>query len=439
MNNQIYQQLPSGRATPEPKRGRPIWTYVLTVLITASITFMLTAGGAILIGVGLVKAGLFGGQSSPNVLSFADDAETREAVAKLKDTIKILGDNYYEELSDVKILEALVSGVADRIGSRYTMYLTAEQYNMLEESMQGEYVGIGALVMMNRNGLVEITEVLQGSPAEAAGVRTGDVFLDVDGVDVSEMSTVEEVAAMVKGEEGTIVELLMFRPTEGRNLTFRIERRRIVNAALNSRMLTDEIGYIQIREFTGGVAELFAAAIDDLQGQGAQRLVIDLRNNSGGRADEVIRMLDYILPKMVIATIQGRADGRPFEETWHSDEEMAVPDTMRYAILINGMSASASELFSGCLRDHNKAYLIGEQSFGKGSGTQTFLLPDKSAVNVTTFLYYLPNGESIEEVGLTPDLPVVLPEEAAGLSIHQLTPELDTQLAAALDYLENPE
>ena len=199
MNNQIYQQLPSGRATPEPKRGRPIWTYVLTVLITASITFMLTAGGAILIGVGLVKAGLFGGQSSPNVLSFADDAETREAVAKLKDTIKILGDNYYEELSDVKILEALVSGVADRIGSRYTMYLTAEQYNMLEESMQGEYVGIGALVMMNRNGLVEITEVLQGSPAEAAGVRTGDVFLDVDGVDVSEMSTVEEVAAMVKG------------------------------------------------------------------------------------------------------------------------------------------------------------------------------------------------------------------------------------------------
>ena len=120
---------------------------------------------------------------------------------------------------------------------------------------------------------------------------------------------------------------------------------------------------------------------------------------------------------MVIATIQGRADGRPFEETWHSDEEMAVPDTMRYAILINGMSASASELFSGCLRDHNKAYLIGEQSFGKGSGTQTFLLPDKSAVNVTTFLYYLPNGESIEESGSHRICRCLA--EYAGLSIHQ--------------------
>ena len=276
-DQQQYQHDATTGQPPKPaKPGKNIWKYILTIFVTALVTFMLTAGGFVLVYIGLEQQGLIG-KDAANSLSFAEDEDTVAAVEKLKDVLRIINDNYYEELTDAQILEAMASGVAGRIGSRYTMYLTAEQNARMEEGMSGEYVGIGALVMMNRNGLVEITEVLQGSPAEAAGIRIGDVFIEVDGTNVSTMDTVEEVAVLVRGEAGTYVELVMFRSTEGRNLTFDVERQRITNAALNSRMLTDEIGYIQIREFSGGVSELFADAIDDLQARGAKSIVFDLQ------------------------------------------------------------------------------------------------------------------------------------------------------------------
>lgn len=433
-----YQHYSTAVEPQPPATTRPqFWKYALTALTAAFLTFCLTAAGVFMLFTFLREQGIIStGRQTSNNISFATDEETVAAVQKLKDVLSLLGDNYYEALTDARLLEAMTSGLADEIGSRYTMYLTAEQNEQLNASMSGEYVGIGALVTINKNGLAEITEVLADSPAQEAGLHAGDVFVEVNGIDVTTIDAIEEVAVIVKGEAGTDVDLVMYRSSEGRNIEFTVTRRKITNAALSYKMLDNGQGYVQIRDFSLGVAKQFEAAVKDLNAQGAQHIVFDMRNNSGGRADEVIAMLDFLLPKATIATVKGRNGGQEFSESWNSDAAMGVPDTQRYALLINGNTASAAELFSGCLRDNGRGYLIGEQSFGKGSGTQTYQLADGSAINVTIFLYYLPSGESIEEIGLAPDLEVSLPSEAAGLSISQLTLEQDTQLAAAIKYLE---
>lgn len=440
MNEAQQYQHNSAVGNPQPPAtARPqFWKFTLTALIAAFLTFCLTVFGGFMLYTFLTEQGIIStGRQTSNNISFATDDETVEAVQKLRTVLQLLGDNYYEKLTDAQLLEAMTSGLVDEIGSRYTMYLTKEQNEQLNASMSGEYVGIGALVTVNKNGMAEITEVLADSPAQEAGIHAGDVFVEVNDIDVTVIDAIEEVAVIVKGEAGTDVRLVMYRASEGRNVEFTVTRRKITNAALSYKMLENDIGYVQIRDFSQGVARQFEAAVKDLTGQGAQHIVFDLRNNSGGRADEVIDMLDFLLPKSTIATIKGRSNGQEFSESWDSDAIMGVPDTMRYALLINGNSASAAELFSGCLRDNGKGYLIGEQSFGKGSGTQTYSLADGSAINVTIFLYYLPSGESIEEIGLEPDLEIVLPAEVAGLSISQLTLEQDTQLAAAIQYLSN--
>ena len=287
-----------------------------------------------------------------------------------------------------------------------------------------------------KSGQYVISEVLDDSSAMEGGVLIGDVFEFVDGTPASDFRDVSMLAANVRGEPGTVVEIVLYRPSEQKSITFELERRTITNPNIRSRMLTDDIGYIRITEFSFGVNDNFRAAIDALQEQGAQKFVFDLRNNSGGYATECIDMLDYLLPEATIASIKGRSDNEYYEEEWVSHASMGVPDDMTYCILINEYSASASELFSGSLRDLGKATLIGEQSFGKGCGTITYILPDGSAVNITTFLYYLPSNESVEGVGLEPDILIELDAEVRTKPVNQLTDDEDIQLQRAISELE---
>jgi carboxyl-terminal processing protease len=261
--------------------------------------------------------------------------------------------------------------------------------------------------------------------------------MSVNGEDVTALPDVSTLAAMVRGPADSSVEIEIFRPSESKRLTFNPVRRNIDNASVRSRMLNDNIGYISVSEFSKGVSEHFKEAVDQLQADGAQSIVFDLRNNSGGLADEVTDMLDYLLPELTLATLEGRMQGQKFSNSWESKAGMAVPEDMKFAVVVNEFSASASELFSGCLQDYDRAVLVGQQTFGKGSGTLTYPLSDGSAVTITNFLYYLPGGESIEGVGLVPDIEVQLPEEARVKSIAQLTEDEDTQLTAAIDYLES--
>lgn len=427
--------LTPDQAPPAPK-GRQVWKYILTAGIAMLITFALTVGIGLAI-LNALKPDLGGTDSGDRLsFSFASDPETQKALAKLQTVYAAVNESYFEALSDAELIEAMTRGLVNELDNPYTMYLTAEQNRQIEESMSGDYSGVGAFVGLNKDGLVEITEVIENSPAEAAGIQVGDLIIAVDGADVTRLNDVTAVAVLVRGEEGTTVELTLYRPSIDDNVTLTATRKRITSASVAHRQLTDTIGYIQVRDFSQNVSDNFIAAVEDLEAAGVRHLVVDLRNNTGGMASEVIDMLDYLLPTATIATLKGRENGRPFEAAWRSDRVAGVPETMRYAILVNGITASASELFAGCLRDNGKAVIIGEQTFGKGSGTITVELDDGSAVNLTNFLYYLPGGESIEGVGLAPDQVVELPEDARGISLNRLTIEQDTQLFAAITALE---
>lgn len=413
-----------------------MWKYALTIMITVLVTFSLTAGGGLVLMMALQPARIAPAEDDPLALRFPDKPENRQALEKLQQIYGALSDDFYRELGDEELIEAMARGMANEIDDPYTMYLTQEQVERIEESMSGEYSGIGAYVGLNPDGLVEVTDIIEDSPAEEAGLRIGDLFIEVDGEDVSEYRDVNAVAAIVRGLEGTDVDLMLFRPSMNEYVELTVTRRLITTEAVVHRMLTPEIGYVQIRDFAYHSGDQFIAAVQELQHEGAEKIVFDLRNNSGGLAHEVVQMLDFLLPETVIATLEGRKSGREFSESWDSGSDMGVSEDMRFAVLINSMSASASELFAGCLQDYERARIIGEQSVGKGSGTISIDLPDGSAINVTNFLYYLPNGTSIEGEGIVPDEVVELPQEALGLPISRLTPEQDDQLQAAIDYLD---
>lgn len=432
-----YQQHKPEEPQQNKRTGTQIWKYVITVLVTVIITFSLTAGAgvALLFGLDLIGTDKVTNKDGSVGMNFQSSPETRAAIDKLHSAFNSLKENYYQELSDADLIDAMTRGMVNEMDSPYTMYMTAEQVERIEESISGQYSGIGAYVALNQDGMVEIADVIEDSPAEEAGILIGDIFLEVDDEDVSDYRDINSVAALVRGVPGTPVRLVLYRPSLADTVEIEVTRGMISTVSVTHRMLTPVIGYVYIREFNQNSAEKFIAAVNDLQQQGALQIVFDLRNNTGGLASEVIYMLDYLLPEAVIATVKGRQDGEEFEENWSSNEMVGVPASMNYAILINNMSASASELFAGCLRDYEKAYLIGEQSLGKGSGTVSFDLPDGSAVNVTNFLYYLPGGSSIEGVGLKPDEIVALADEAIGLPINRIPADSDNQLQAAIDYL----
>jgi len=371
-----------------------------------------------------------------NVLVFDTTAGTKTAISKLKIMIQEIKDNYLEQLTDAQILEAMTAGFPSGLGNPYTYYMSAENYTSNQEAMSGKYVGVGCTVTLTKDVGVEVVEVIQGSPAEKAGLLRGDVFISVDGEAIQSTADSSAVAAKVKGLEGTTVVLEVFRPSTRQTLKFSIVRMTIQNHNVRYKMLDASTGYLMVKTFAEGVPADFIAAMDDLQKQGAKNVVFDLRNNSGGNAQVMIEMLDYLLTSdTLLATIKGREAGKAFEINWTTTGGVKVPDTMRYAILTNEFTASASEFFSGCLRDHGKAVLIGKNTYGKGSVTKLYELPDGSAVNITMFKYYLPNGESIEGVGLKPDIEIDVASADQALSIEALTLEQDKPLQKAIEVL----
>lgn len=436
------------KTRPEKTKGKSsFWPVLFAVLLTASLTFVLTAAAGYLFYGEAIRSALEGPTepaptqpTSPSLqgdrtLTFTDHEGVEEALEKFMTAYNLLQDNYYEAFDDAAMIEKMTMGLVDQMGSPYTFYLTPAYHQSVEDSMKGEYVGIGAIVMRDRDGSYLVNDLIPDSPAEQTGLYVGDIFRQVDGRPVSEFEDVGQLAAFVRGEEGTQVTLVVYRPVEDREITLTITRRGIKNVSVRFRMLEPGIGYIHMTEFSEHAAENFENALMDLMRQGARHLVIDLRNNGGGYAHECVNMLDVLLPPVTVATVQGRSDGQDYQEEWKTKTAALVPDDMTYVILLNKYSASASELFSGVLRDFGKALIVGETSYGKGVGTMMWQLQDKSAIQITGFEYFLPKGESVEGVGLAPDYAIELPAEVEIKAPNQRTLEEDTQLQKALELL----
>ena len=437
----------------DKKTKSNFWGYFLTSTISIFLTAGIILGVVLSVGGNLFstadtlsfveksKTNIFSSTDSETgaedglSLTFENTPENKAALSKLESIFNLVQDNYYHELSDSDLINAMATGMVDGLESPYTYYMTPEYVEEVEESMSGEYSGIGAIV--EKVGTTfQISDIIEDSPAEKIGLMINDVFVAVDDENAEEFEDVTMLAMNIRGEEGTKVKITVYRPSESKEYEFEITRASIKNANIRSRMLTDKIGYVRIVEFNEGVSDNFITAMEELQDQGAKNIVFDLRNNGGGYVNEVLRMLDYLLPEGELITEQGRRDGEAFEISESSGETTGVPEDMKFICIINKNSASASELFSGCLRDWQKAELVGEKSFGKGVGTITQYLEDGSALQITNFYYNLPSGENVDGEGLEPTYEVELPEDVRNMIISLIDPEQDTQLQKAIEILE---
>ena len=380
---------------------------------------------ALLIAVALVSSGV-----TAFLCTHTGAGGALQPLAQMKETIQ-RAFFYYDESanSDEKLVDAALRGMLSSIDDDYAQYYTAEQYAEHLKSNSGEYRGIGIVIAAPDETGSRIQRVYAGSPMAAAGAQQGDLVLSINGEPVAGLS-LDDMLALFHTDETADV-LLLSRNGE----TFEVSVvKDIINVPyVEYAMLEDGVGYIRLIGFAGHVVQETKDALANLAEQGAEKLVLDLRDNPGGSLDDVLDVADLFLERgQLIVSIRSRIEET---ETYYAKTDAVWNGPV--VVLINENSASASELLSGAMQDHARATVVGTQSFGKGIVQTYFQLPaNKGWVKLTTDAYYTPNDICIHGVGITPDVVVGLPEEYRGAALESLTREQDTQLAAALDILK---
>ncbi len=370
------------------------------------------------------------GSSEAGNLLMKNDLDTN--VSDLVDTkaayIMRLIDSYFlYDVTQEDYQTALYRALMNACNDPYSCYYTQEEYASMQESTSGIYCGIGCLVQQNvKSMLISIVRPFKDSPAEKAGIRAGDIVYMVDGEDVTGQD-INLVVSKMKGEAGTKVMITVYRESTGQYLDMEVTRDFVeVDTVTSERIEEDghKLGLITVTEFDEPTAKQFMDTFEDMKKWGAEGIIIDLRDNPGGLLDAVTEMLDPLLPAGLTVYMQDKYGGR---EDYKSD---AACYDIPMAVIVNGSSASASEIFAGAVQDYGVATIVGTQSFGKGIVQSVVPLGDGSAIKLTIADYYTPKGRNIHGVGITPDIVVELPVLEAN---EILTKENDTQLHAALE------
>lgn len=346
------------------------------------------------------------------------------------DKMTNLIDKYYiGDYNKAAAEEDALTAYADSLGDQYTMYIDKDNYSAMMESLGGDYQGIGVEVMIS-DGAINIISVFENSPAQKAGMKIGDKIVAVDG-ETANAENYQESINKIKGvnAESGDNDVVVTIDRGGEKTDMTVVRDTVSVDTVYSKVLNTNIGYIRITDFGQKTDVDFKNHLDRLTAQGIKGLVIDLRNNPGGMLTTVVNIADELLPEGVILTVKDKNGG---ENQYKSDEECA---SIPLCVLINGNSASASEVLSGAIRDHGRGKLIGEKSFGKGVVQSIVEFGDGSAFKLTTAKYYTPSGECIDQIGINPDIEVKLSDTAAQKQISELTLEEDEQLRTALQVL----
>lgn len=320
---------------------------------------------------------------------------------KAESLTEIIHSYYYEDVDQETLINGMYKGILEGLDDPYSQYYTKEEYQSLKESNNGTYEGIGTVLSQDPDTKqVTVMKAYEGSPAQKAGIRDGDVILKVDNLDATSMD-LTELVTHIRGSEESKTHIQISREGSEKPLEFDVQRDSIEVPTVTSQMLEDKIGYIQITEFTDVTEDQFQANVDTLKKQGMKAMLVDLRDNPGGLVTSVVGILDKILPEGTVVYTMDKAGNR---NDYTSDEEhqMKLP----IAVLINGNSASASEIFAGAIRDFKYGTLIGTTSFGKGIVQTILPLDDGSAVKITTAKYYTPSGDYIHKKGIKPDVQV---------------------------------
>jgi len=338
-------------------------------------------------------------------------------------------DKYYvEDYSEEDVEEMLYAGMMAGVGDRYTYYMPEETLDQYMENSHGQFDGVGIEVYTTQAGEVTISRVMEGQPAEEAGLKEGDVIIGVDGEDVRG-KMLSDVAAKIRGREGVEVSIQVLRRSTGETLEFTMKRAVVVMESVDSRMINGDIGYISISGFKENTYEQFKGYLDELLAAGMKGLVLDLRDNPGGLVRSVYQIGEELLPEGTMVYTLDKKENRndlKCDETY-----LDIP----LVVLVNENSASASEILAGAVKDTERGQLVGMQTFGKGLVQRLFTLPDGSGLNVTIQKYYTPSGTTIHGVGITPDAEVQLPEKYLMTAVAAIPEREDTQLQKGLELL----
>lgn len=336
---------------------------------------------------------------------------------------------FYDEIDDEKLANGLYAGLMEGLDDKYTQYYTSAEYQDMQISATQNYHGIGAGLSQDKESMqVTITHVYEGSPAEAAGLQNGDVIVLVEDIEAVSME-LSDLVTHIRGEEGTSVHLQIYRAGEPEYLEFDVQRANIDLPTVEHRMLNDKIGYIHILEFGEPTLAQFESATEDLFSQGMQGLLLDVRDNPGGMLSSVTSILDDLLPEGTVVYTQDKYGER---KDYTSDAGQTI--TCPVAVLINGNSASASEILAGAIRDYKAGTLIGTKTYGKGVVQSIIQLEDGDAIKLTTAKYFTPNGENIHGTGISPD--VELKYEYLGERADGYDELMDNQVQKGMELLE---
>ena len=399
-----------------------IWMIILVAGVATSVTLALSGTNT-----GLLMGRLANGQEI-----VVTDAEYQaiSRYRRLNEVLDLIQNEYYIEVDEEELILGAIRGMVDSLDDPYSFYRTPEEMTQEQDHEDGKYQGVGLQLLQTEDNQLLITRVFANSPAEKAGIKPGDKLLIVEGVDLSkEVDMIQTAKSLLLGEEGTEATVEIER--DGERLTFSVGHAEVIINRVEYGMLKDDIGYIAIYEFMGDDVEGFSEALDALKEDNAKALLIDLRGNPGGLLSDVVKISDMLLDEGLIVYVENRSGAR---ESYYSDGETI---DLPMAVLVNGTSASASEILAGALQDRGVATIIGETTFGKGIVQS--IIPfheDGAGIHLTTASYFTPSGRSIHGSGIEPDIFV---EQAEG---DEIVPEIpdparDTQLRCAIEHLKS--
>lgn len=398
------------------KRRNLIFVIVIAVLAGA-----LASGGAI----------FFVGYSSGGYMPITKEEYNnyrlmKQKYGELAELEQYIQKRYYVPVDEEKLKEGMYKGLFWGIGDPYSSYLTEEEYNEIMISTTGEYQGIGVTIAPDDKGLINVVAPIDGSPADQAGIKSGDKIIGV-GEELYDSSSIDQAVAAMRGKPGTKVDIVVLRA--GKELSFKITRANIVMKTVRSEVLEGNIGYIRISSFEEKTADEFKQHLRDLEVKGVKGFVLDLRDNGGGLVDVSVDVADMLLNEGIVTYTEDREGNKSYYKS------NAGATSLPYVVLVNGGTASASEIVTAAIKDHNGGKIVGTTTYGKGIIQSIEKLSSGDAVKLTIMQYFSPDGNVIHKVGITPDVVV---EALASDTTDEGSDEtkVDRQLDAAVALLK---
>lgn len=409
-DNEIYttgiepgQQPENGGKKTQDKSGKFFWGglftgLIMSLLVVSSVYVVNRIQYAHKSGQAVGLHTREESQENTDGESVTGEAVNEDTVAKMKVIENVIDTYFYKEDVDKDaMVDGIFKGMVESLGDPYSEYYSKEELESLYQDSFGVYYGVGAYVSLDTTtGLAKVSGIIADSPAEEADLRAEDIIYKVDDVDVTGM-TLQETVSLIKGDENTTVKLTLIR--DGKEIEKEVTRRKVESPTVNFKMLDDGMAYIQITEFDTVTVDQFTEAMAMARGNDMKGLILDLRSNPGGNLSSVVSIAKQMLPKGLIVYTEDR-DGNREEYSCDGSKELDVP----MVVLVNGNSASASEILAGAIKDYGIGTLVGTTTFGKGIVQRPIELSDGSAVKLTISSYYTPNGINIHGIGIEPDV-----------------------------------